>query len=79
MISVPFRMETTKAGMVVWWNALEIKDPEDPVMLDKQFEIQNREFKIWETAKAGEVARGRLGGADSVLKCRTKSTMYGTN
>ena len=39
MISVPFRMETTKAGMVVWWNALEIKDPEDPVMLDKQFEI----------------------------------------
>ena len=32
--------------------------------------------KSWETAKAGEVAKGRLGGTMSVLKGPTKSTMY---
>ena len=32
--------------------------------------------KSRETAKAGEVAKGRLGGTMSVLKGPTKSTMY---
>ena len=45
--------------------------------LDKSVKIENFEFRMCETAKAGEVAR--LGGADSVLKGLAKSTMYGTN